>query len=353
LTAKLRRLYKNIYSSLPKSFQGEISKVVFKYSDKPSVKAKGNNYFPDGAKGGFVISADFELAWAWRYSKTSRQPFKLALEKAKQERENVPVFLKMFEEYNIPITWATVGHLFLESCKKGDHDWIKRIPHFNNHWLFEKGDWYDYDPCSDYKNAPEWYAPDLIEMILKSNVNHEIGSHSFSHLHFRDQVCPPDAADDDIKACIDIASKWGVELKSMVFPGGTNGNYQTLVKYGFTNYRLNSEYDLFYPEKDKLNLVRLPSSFSFEDMGFNWSKEYYIYRYKKYLDKAIETGTVCHGWFHPSEAPWIVNDVFPEVLKYAAQLREKGLLYIATMNDMSSLTSHKEQNVDRLNEQSQ
>jgi peptidoglycan/xylan/chitin deacetylase (PgdA/CDA1 family) len=339
---KTKQIYKNLYSSLPKALQGELSKIVFKFGNKPSVKAGSNGKFPGGAKGGFVISADFELAWAWRYSKTSKDPFNLALRKAKQERENVPVFVKMFEEYKIPITWATVGHLFLESCTKNDHDWMRRIPHFNNHWLFEKGDWYDYDPCSNYKSAPEWYAPDLIEMILKSKVKHEIGSHSFSHLHFNDKVCPPEAADDDIKACIDAASKWNIELKSMVFPGGTNGNYASLVKYGFTNYRLNSEYDLFYPEIDKYNLVRLPSSFSIEDMGFNWSKEYYVSRYKKYLDKSIETRTVCHAWFHPSEPVWIVNDVFPEVLKYAAELREKGLLYIATMNEMAELVLQSE-----------
>jgi hypothetical protein len=339
LVKKIKHLYKNFYSSLPKPVQGELSRVVFKYGNKPSVKRSINKGFPGGAKGGFVISADFELAWAWRYSKTSKEPLKLAVEKARQERENVPVFIKMFEDYNIPITWATVGHLFLDGCKKGDHDWMRRIPHFDNHWLFDKGDWYDYDPCSDYKKAPEWYAPDLLEMIMKSKVNHEIGSHSFSHLHFRDQVCPPDAADDDIKACVSIAKKWGIELKSMVFPGGTNGNYQALLKHGFTNYRQNSEYDLFYPEIGKCNLIKLPSSFSIENTDFNWSKEYYIFRYKKYIDKAIETGTICHAWFHPSESQWIITEVFPGILRYATELREKGLLHIATMKEMALLVS--------------
>ena len=42
----------------------------------------------------------------------------------------------------------------------------RRIPNFDDHWNFTKGDWYDYDPYSDFKNSPEWYAPDLIEKIL-------------------------------------------------------------------------------------------------------------------------------------------------------------------------------------------
>lgn len=335
MISKIKKIYKNTYPKLPKQVQGTITKFVFEYGNKPFVKPPEKSSFPGGCNGGFVISADFELAWAWRYSKTSKEPLKLAIKKAKQERENVPLFLKYLEEYNIPVTWATVGHLFLDSCKKGDHDWITRIPHFDNHWLFNKGDWYDYDPCSDYKKAPEWYAPDLIEMIRKSKVNHEVGCHSFSHLHFNDKVCPPEAAFDDIKACVTEAEKLDIKLKSMVFPGGTNGNYKALSKNGFTNYRQNSEHDLFYPEAGQEGMVRLPSSFSFEDTGFNWSKEYYISRYKKYIDKAVETGTVCHAWFHPSESPWVVNEIFPEILRYAAELREKGELYISVMNDLA------------------
>src|SRR5690606_8894522 len=242
--------------------------------------------------------------------------------------------------YNIPITWATVGHLFLDSCKKGDHDWMRRINHFDDHWLFNKGDWYDYDPCTNYKKDPEWYAPDLIELILNSKVNHEIGSHSFSHLHFKDHVCSPEAAYDDMKACIDIASKWGIELKSMVFPGGTNGNYKALSNTGIKNYRQSSKYHLSYPEHGEQNLVKLPSSFSIEDAGFNWSKEDYLSRYKRFLDKTIETGTVCHAWFHPSESPFIVKEIFPAFLKYAAELRESGLLYINTMEKISELINY-------------
>ena len=333
----LKKIYNNIYTRTPKSIQGQLTKIAFKVDNKPTVKISKNSFFPNGAKGGFVISADFELAWAWRYSKKNKNPLKFGLKKAKQSRQNFPLLLKLFEDYNVPITWATVGHLFLESCNKGDHNWMARIPNFDDHWNFTKGDWYDYDPYSNVKKAPEWYAPDLIENILNSKVNHEIGCHSFSHLHFKNHICPLQAAEDDIKACVDAAKKWNINLKSMVFPGGTNGNYEALAKHGFTNYRQNSKFDLFYPEIGEENMVRLPSSFSMEDTGFNWSKEYYIYRYKKYIDRAIETGTVCHGWFHPSENAWVIQDIFPEILRYVSELREKGLLYIDTMDQVSSL----------------
>ncbi len=333
----LQKLYKKFYVNSPKKVQGYLTKVAFKINRKPSVKISENKYFPNNAKGGFVISADFELAWAWRYSKKSKNPLELAMKKAKQARLNIPYLLKLFEDFNFPITWATVGHLFLENCKKGDHDWMNKIPNFDDHWNFTTGSWYDHDPYSNYQSAPEWYAPDLIDLILKAKTGHEIGCHSFSHLHFKDHICPSDVADDDLKACVIAAKHWGITLKSIVFPGGTNGNYKALAKHGFTNYRQNSSYDLFYPEFGEEGMIKLPSSFSIEDMEFNWSKEYYLYRYKKYIDSAIESGTVCHGWFHPSENPWIFKEVLPDLLKYAVELREKGLLYIGTMDQMSML----------------
>ena len=39
-------------------------------------------------------------------------------------RENVPKILNLCEIYDIPITWATVGHLFLSNCKR-----VNKIAH--------------------------------------------------------------------------------------------------------------------------------------------------------------------------------------------------------------------------------
>jgi peptidoglycan/xylan/chitin deacetylase (PgdA/CDA1 family) len=338
----IRKIYDSFYNNSPKPVQSILSKAVFELSSKPFVKLPEKPQFPGGYKGGFVVSADFELAWAWRYSKI-KNPKQYGLNKARQSRQNFPLYIKYFEDYNLPITWATVGHLFLESCKEDDHNWMTKVPHFNHHWEFTHGDWYDDDPHTDFKKSPEWYAPDLIEKILNSRIKHEIGCHSFSHMHFWNDICPPEVANDEIKACVEAAKKWGIELKSMVFPGGKNGNYKALVDFGFTNYRQNAEHDLFYPEIDSNGLVRLPSSFGMINLQFNWSKEYYLYRYKKYIDKAVETGTICHAWFHPSEDPWIVKEVMPGVFKYAAELRDKGLLYIGTMNDMANLVLTKKE----------
>ena len=312
----------------------QLDKLSLQFGIRP--KAKSCNIdrekrFPDGFQGGVVISADFELGWAFRYSKTNPNPEKMA----KQTRDNFSFLLKTIDEYNIPITWATVGHLFLEKCSKGDHDWMRRIPHFDDHWKFTSGDWYDHDPYSNYKKSPYWYAPDLIEKILKSKVNHEIGCHTFSHIDFSDKNCPPDVAEDEIKACIEAAKPFGIEFKSIVFPGGTYGNIEILKKYGFKVYRRNLREKLSYPYKDNEGMIVTHSTQMIGISNPSWNADYYIFRYKKMIDKAIKTGTICHLWFHPSDIS--LRKILPEILLYAKKLNDKNRLWIGKMEELQDL----------------
>lgn len=329
----VRNIYGRLRSVLNSKQRGSLSKIVFKLTNKPYVlknKTQIEQRFPVSATGGLTVSADFEMAWAFRYSKRAINP----LEMAALERENIPPLLNLFKKYSIPITWATVGHLFLESCRQHDHDWMHRLPYFDEHWKYISGDWFDHDPRSNAKDNNAWYAPDLIEMILSNPVNHEIGCHTFSHIDCSDKNCPPEVFEDEIVASIEAAAKWDIKLKSMVFPGGTAGNYQILKKHGFEIYRKNIDYDLAYPFRDKLGLLITPSTSSFGKV-FDWSANYYIYRFKKIIDKAIATNTIAHIWLHPSVDKWTIQNVIPNVLKYADNQRSKGKLWVGTMGQIA------------------
>lgn len=330
----VRKLYKSLRAKLNTKQRSALSKLVFSISGKPFVYAQNQaNYrgFPQKQQGGFIISADFEMAWAFRYSKRKVDPLAMA----QLERENIPVLLELFERYNIPITWATVGHLMLESCKKGDHDWMRRLPYVDDHWRYTSGDWFDADPYTDYKTDNAWYAPDILELILKSPVKHEIGCHTFSHIDCLDRNCPPQVLDDEIVACKNAAKAWGIKLKSFVFPGGTAGNFPILKKHGFQIYRRNLSHDLAYPYPDGRGMFITPSTSSFGKIH-DWSAGYYIYRFKTMLNKAFKTNAVAHIWLHPSVDKWTISEVMPEVLKYAADLRESGKLWIGTMGEISN-----------------
>ena len=287
-------------------------------------------------KGVVIFSADFELAWAYRYSKNVKSPIEYGI----NERNNIPLLLDLFEQYDIPVTWATVGHLFLEKCKIDSsgkiHADLPRPDFFENkNWCFNHGDWYQHDPCSNYKDAPAWYSPDLINKITQSKVQHEIGCHSFSHIDFTYKNCSEALADAEINKCIDLAEKRNIRMKSFVFPGGTHGNYESLKKNGFICYRKSMFFNIDYPEIDKYGLVAIPSSMCLDKGAYKWKVKTYVRHAVKHIIKASRCKLVCHFWFHPSMNSWYLNKVLPEILRQVDIYRKKGQITVITMGGLA------------------
>jgi peptidoglycan/xylan/chitin deacetylase (PgdA/CDA1 family) len=287
--------------------------------------------FPGSRKGGVIFTADFELAWAVRYSKRNTDP----LSYASRERANVPIILDVAERFTIPVTWATVGHLFLERCRQGDHDWMARLPYMDGHWRYTSGDWFDHDPYSSLSDAPEWYAPDLLKQIMASKIKHEIACHTFSHIDCSDKNCPPKVLDDELTACEMAAKDLGVSFKSMAFPGGTAGNFTVLRDHGIKIYRRRiGKYDLAYPYRDQEGLLVSPTGPSIGMARPGWSVEDEFYFLRKAIDKAIRHNTLAHMWFHPSAGSEAFTELLPMIMEYCNLKREAGELWIGTMNDL-------------------
>src|SRR3954465_8798018 len=80
---------------------------------------RGARFF-DGAV--FTISLDFELMWgSFDSGKHRKFASHLARDGAgglQTTREIVDGLLALFQKYDVSVTWATVGHLFLESCEE-------------------------------------------------------------------------------------------------------------------------------------------------------------------------------------------------------------------------------------------
>jgi len=293
--------------------------------------------YPTPYKACLIISADFELAWGWRYTKGVPNPVRYALWRAQQARKNLPELLALFDQYEIPISWAVVGHLFLAGCTRNNgwaHPEVRRVPYFENEfWRYQKGDWFDADPCSDYRCDPAWYAPDIISAILRAKVNHEIACHSFSHVDFSDRVCPPEVADAELKQCQTIAQQWGVELKSFVFPGNLSGNLPSLKRNGFIAYRVRSPYELDYLRRDEVGLWQIPGGMCIEKPSQYWPDRNWIGALKRHIDLSIQRGTVCHFWFHPSMNLDDIRNIFPAVLSYLTSQRER--IWVTTMGEVA------------------
>ncbi len=304
------------------------SKLNFFAGRNPVIERKSDckNYIPENYKTVMLISADFELAWAWRYSKSRKDALHEAKIKALTEKDNVPKIITLCEHFNIPITWLTVGHLFLDSCTRKNgiaHPALPRLPHFENKFSkFAGKDWFEYDPCTNYKQDPEWYCPDLIQRINESTVKHEIGCHTFSHINCRDGVCPPGLMKAELKECKNLARLIGLNLKSFVHPGHIIGNLDVLAEEGFTSFRTDYRNVLGYPKKHDNGLWEFEQTAEFVYRK-KWSFDYHIYRYIEIIKRAIKSNTVCVFWFHPSFNPVIVDKILPEVFGFIEDNREK------------------------------
>lgn len=319
----LSTLRKQAYEYLGGRGQARIDRLRFAFGLLPRVAPRRPKCEAVSEEPTLVISADVELAWAWRYERGSTNPRQTSATMVQRTRENMPKLLRLFDEAKAPVTWAVVGHLFLDRCERLDgiaHPNLPRIPFFSGeHWQFTSGDWFDADPCSDWREAPEWYAPDLIRLIAASGVPHEIACHSFSHIDCSDRFCPPEVLDAELAVSRRIAERWGLSLETFVFPGNLAGNFATLKRNGFLAYRWHGRYHLDVPRRDGHGLWGIPGGLGWE-LPIGWSPRGWVAALKRCVDKARATGTLLHLWFHPSCEPVNVTDVFPQVLEYALQV---------------------------------
>ena len=314
------------------------SMLSFELGRNPRIISRPNNFrkfIPPEFDGVLIISADFELAWAWRYAKSLNNS-RAEMEKyAQKARQNIPVILDLCEQYNIPITWGTVGHLFLESCQKNKqgigHAEIGRLEHFENKfWQYANGDWFDHDPCTSLEEDNAWYAPDLVQKIINSPVKHEIGCHSYSHIDCRDEICPPSVIKDELTACQKAADRFNIQLESFIFPGHTMGNFKALKECGYTSVRTNYVNEIGYPTKDKNGLWHFPATAEII-MKPNWSEGYNLYRYRKIIDRTIKNKALTNLWFHPSIPCETTRILFEGIFQYLSD--QKNRIWVATMKD--------------------
>lgn len=336
MIAALKRVYSGLRSLLPTPVKGIFSRALVGLHVKPTVNRARKGHFN---KGVVVFSADFELAWAYRWSKTVSDPEEMA----RRERRQVPVLLKLFAGHDIPVTWATVGHLFLSSCRKNEsgltHPDMPRPPYFSNeHWKFDTGDWYRHDPGTDLEKDPCWYAPDLVKLIRESHKRNEIACHTFSHIDCTYRNCPPELAVAELDLCRRLAAASGIMLESMAFPGGTAGNYEALKGAGFLCYRRKTPCDIDVPQVDTHGLVAIPSGQQLEKDAYGWGTDFHIKRFARFLERAGRNGEMCHFWFHPSMDPGYLENVMPRLLPLVAEARAMGRLEILTMGELARRT---------------
>jgi peptidoglycan/xylan/chitin deacetylase (PgdA/CDA1 family) len=289
----------------------------------PMVEKSGKNqhFIPEPYESVFLLSADFELAWAWRMLYKGEKGSVFMDQKATQARKNIPKILQLCERYSIPITWATVGHLFLEQCD--GHDDIPRSDYYQNeYWSYDEGDWFDMDPRTNWKNALNWYAPDLIQQIRQSKVEHELGCHTFSHIDCREKYCPPETFRAELTASANAAREYQTEFRTFVHPAHTIGHLDILAEFGYSNFRSNYKNTLGFPKRCKNGLWELKNSYEIKNLN-DRDPDFHIRRFIDIVKRSMKNRSVAVVWFHPSLESFIVDDVLPAFFQYLDNERDK------------------------------
>ena len=256
--------------------------------------------------GSVVVSVDAELGWGFVDHETPPP------DRLESGRPGWHTLCRLFEEYDVPATWAVVGHLFHSRCD-GRH--------------------------SDHPAAPEWFArergewagrpdltcgPELVERVRRSSVDHEVASHSYSHVEFSNVDETVAAA--ELERAVAIADEWGINVESFVFPRNEVGHLDLLADHGFRSYRgrrptprrsLVSKLrttaagsgrpPLVTPEREDNGLVNVPASlflYSFEGRPLQVTRpvvgDPVVELVRRGLDAAADDEGILHLWLHPN-----------------------------------------------------
>ena len=319
----------------------------------------------------FCINADFEMAWSGR-----RVPDDPARDRLFEgTAETVARLLEIFDTYEIPVTWATVGALML--TKPFD---FGRFAEFNGADPFFTGDWYA-PPPFDSPRAKYFYAPRAVEKILNAQAKHEIACHTFTHVYLGAGSVSEKRFRMELEACGEAAKAWNLKLETFVYPSQYAEHAGLLPECGYRVYRrdalewfrfgkpyipsftvgrgnrlrkiaggLGKFFDeslcltprAYEVEREPSGLTRYTNSTFFP--GFRGISKYVtppqrVRRLCKGIDSAVRENALFAFFFHP----WNLNRRRDELLgamkricAYAAKLREQGKLSIVTARELAA-----------------
>lgn len=274
--------------------------------------------------GALVISLDFELLWGV-FDKVN---WKDKIEYFENTRKIIPQILRLFDQYEISSTWATVGMLFNNNWEEWNLNIPKVMPEYTNKALSA----YNFGKGIQYKETESLcFAPNLIKLIIDTP-GQEIGTHTYSHYYCREKGQTLESFEADLQQCRSMAEKFSITLKSLVFPRNQfNKEYlEVCTKAGIKNVRSNPSnwywkdtesdslvnkifrtgdaylgaFDKSYSIEDIIKIGNQPSAQKASRMLRPFSSNtkmnsFKIKRIKDEMTKAAKAREIYHLWWHP------------------------------------------------------
>ncbi|MFC7098070.1 hypothetical protein [Halobaculum marinum] len=275
-----------------------------------------------------------------------------------QERRYLRKLLRAADEHGVPISFDIVGHLLLDECD-GDHPGPYRPG------------WFDADPGTDLATDPLFYAPDVGRAVLDADVDHELCTHTFSHV-----LCghePRSVVEHELEASLALHDDLGVTVRSIVPPRHSRPPNDLLAEHGIQVARyaiptsggsrisrlreltvgphplwnaqeVDGVVETYCTTYPSLTASSLPSGQSptpslFRPLPLRARKRIHGRYLRRSTERAMETGKPLHLWCHlydlSNEHQWAVVE---DYLAYLGSLPEEALT-VRTMEELASPTS--------------
>ncbi|SEV82453.1 polysaccharide deacetylase family protein [Natrinema salifodinae] len=291
--------------------------------------------------GSVVISLDAELGWG--FHDLADPP----AERVEAGRRGWSVMVELLEEFDVPATWAIVGHLMLDDCD-GTHaehpapdGWFER----------ERTEWADRDDLR--------FGPDLVSDVLESDVDHEFASHSFSHVLFGRPETDHELAVAELDRCHEIADAWDQSISSFIYPRNDVGHRDVLAEQGIAAYRgksptrdgvrgvfdstIRDQSMLVEPSVDEYGLVNVPASmflFGFEGPARTVAESIWedpmVVLARRGIEEAARTDGIFHMWLHPNNLTHERDDRrMRAILSHLERQRTATDLTVETLADVA------------------
>jgi hypothetical protein len=171
----------------------------------------------------------------------------------------------------------------------------------------------------------------VLNTLLDSSKKHDIGAHGYYHSLFTKLT--RENAEDELQKIASGMKKHGVFPKSFIFPRNCVAHLDLLEKYKYSCYRGSGGIFTDCMKIEQSGCLQNVHPSLYLDGNAN------PFLLKKLLDISIKTKSVFHIWFHfwnfgqnEVSIEKTINKIFVPFLSYADKKRQNGLLDIATMN---------------------
>lgn len=288
-----------------------------------------------------LFSMDCELAWGFADLTSPVERVESMRDHSSSVRNVYSMLIDLFDKYDIPATWAFVGHLFYDSCSESTHP-VNDLTG-------------GADPYSNQDVDPLYYAPDVIDMVEETDIDHDIGGHSFTHPEFT-QI-EESTARAELATMVDIAAERGIDISSFVFPRNSVAHINLLDEFGITSYRtgtVGTNYILrdgigpflrrdeqFWsippvsPERTDEGPVRIQASRLLHEARWRYLHPKRLQRTFRQMNE----GEVAHFAFHPHDVLGYprVDWVLDRILSIVSIFRKRNMVQPITLADVPEI----------------